>query len=126
MAKEYIRPIPNNWWMKKKSYRIYMLREFTSVFVLAYVVFLLIMVARAADRDGFHTFFEAMKSPLSIAFHVIVLLMATFHTITWFVATPKVVVVYRGTDRVPPAVIAGAHYAAWIGASLVIAWLVLR
>ena len=126
MAKEYVRPIPNTWWLKKRAYTIYMVREFTSIFVAAYVVFLLILVARAQDEAGFGTFFEALKEPLSIIFHMIVLLMVTLHTITWFVATPKVVVVYRGSERVPPQVIAGAHYAAWIVVSLVIAWLVLR
>ena len=52
--------------------------------------------------------------------------MVLFHSITWIALVPKVLVIWRGDERVNPRLIAGAHYAAWLVVSGIVAWVVLR
>ena len=116
-SKEYIRPMPANWWLTKRTYLLFMIRELTSVFVAAYAVFLLVLAMRRNDPEAFASL---LSNPLLIALQVICLPMVVFHTITWLNLTPKVLVVWRGEDRVNPLLIAGAHYVAWAIISIVI------
>ena len=41
-SKEYIRPMPATWWLTRKTYFLFMVRELTCVFVGGYLVFLLV------------------------------------------------------------------------------------
>ncbi len=122
-SKEYIRPMPANWWLKKKTYFLFMVRELTCVFVGGYAFFLLLLVARAGDQQAFNSL---LTHPLSVALHIVALPMVLYHSITWFNLTPKVMVVWRGEERVNPLLIAGSNYVVWIVASILVAWLVLR
>ncbi len=125
MPKDYVRPMKNDWWLKKPAFRIYMLRELTCVFVGIYSFVLLLLAANAATRASFSEFYAFLQSPVSIVLHIVVLLMVLFHTLTWLFLTDKVVVVWQGENKVPAHMIRGAHYGAWIVASLVVAWIVL-
>ncbi len=122
-SKEYIRPMPANWWLKKKTYFLFMVRELTCVFVGGYAFFLLLLVASAGDQQAFNSL---LRHPLSVALHIVALPMVLYHSITWFNLTPKVMVVWRGEERVNPLLIAGSNYVVWIVASILVAWLVLR
>ena len=125
MAKEYIRPVPATWWLKKRSYRLFIVRELTCLFVGGYAVFLLVLVSRAQNASDFAQFFEALKSPLSVVLHLIALAMVIFHAVTWLYVTPKLIVVWRGEQRVPGVLIAGAHYVMWFAVSAIVAWIAL-
>ena len=116
-SKEYIRPMPTNWWVKKKTYVLFILRELTCVFVGGYALFLLALAAR---RDDPQAFAAMLDSPLLIALQIIALPMLLYHSITWINLTPKVLVVWRGEERVSPLLIAGAHYVLWAIISIVI------
>ncbi len=109
-TKEYIRPMPANWWMLKKTYVLFIIRELTCVFVGGYALFLLVLVSRAGDPDAFA---ELLNSLPLIVLQIIALPMLLYHSITWFNLTPKVMVVWRGEERVSPLLIAGANYVAW-------------
>jgi len=116
-SKEYIRPMPGNWWMLKKTFVLFIVRELTCVFVGGYALFLLVLVAR---RDQPEAFAAWLNSPLLIALQIIALPMVLYHSITWINLTPKVLVVWRGEERVSPLLIAGANYVAWAIISIVI------
>ncbi len=116
-SKEYIRPMPANWWMKKKTYVLFIVRELTCVFVGGYALFLLVLVAR---RDQPEAFAAWLNSPLLIVLQIIALPMLLYHSITWINLTPKVMVVWRGEEQVNPLLIAGANYVAWAIISIVI------
>ena len=58
--------------------------------------------------------------------HLVALAMAVYHSITWFDAGAKAMPVWRGENRVNPSLIAASQYLAWIGASLVVGYLVFR
>ncbi len=119
-SKEYIRPMPAGWWMQKKTFILFIVRELTCVFVGGYAIFLLVLVAKSGDADAFAAW---LKSPFLIALQIIALPMILYHTITWLNLTPKVLVVFRGEERVNPTLIAGVHYAAWAVISIVILWI---
>lgn len=125
MSKEYVRPFPADWWLKKRSYTMFIVRELTCVFVGGYAAFLLVLVSRARSEGDFARFFELLQSPVSVVLHLIALAMVVFHTVTWLNVTPKVIVVWRGEQRVPGALIAGGHYVLWFAASAIVAWLAL-
>jgi len=116
-SKEYIRPMPRNWWMKKKAYSLFMLRELTCVFVGGYALFLLILVACANDQAVFSAMVNSWGS---IVLHVIALPMVIYHSITWINLTPKVLIIWRGEERVSSTLIAAVHHAGWIVLSIAI------
>jgi fumarate reductase subunit C len=122
--KEYIRPVPAAWWMHNHHLTLIMIRELTSVFVAGYAIFLMVLLYRYHQGgDAWHGFFEALKSPASIVVQLLTLVFVLYHTVTWFNLTPQIVIVWRGEEKVSPTVIAGAHYALWAVASLIIAWI---
>lgn len=123
---EYVHTFPANWWLRKGTYFLFMVRELTSLFVLGYVVFLLVLVALADDPASFSQLFETLQSPWSVTLHLVALAMVIFHAITWINLTPKVLVVWLGEERVPPFMIAGSNFVAWLVTSAVVAWYVLR
>ena len=120
-TKEYMRPMPANWWMMKKTYFLFIVRELTCVFVGGYALFLLVSVARRDEPQAFDAW---LNSPLLIVLQIIALPMVLYHSITWFNLTPKVMVVWRGEERVSPLLIAGANYVAWAILSIAIFWIV--
>jgi len=121
-SKEYIRPMPSNWWLKRRSYFLFMVRELTCVFVGGYALFLLVLASRLGDAVGF---VALLKNPLVVVLQLIALPMVLYHTVTWLNLTPKVLVVWRGETRVSPILIAGVHYLAWLAVSVVVLWIVL-
>ena len=127
-TKEYIRPMPANWWLKKKSYFLFMVRELTCLFVGGYAVFLLVLIyrARGTNSQEFAALFDGLNHPWAILLNLVVLGMALYHSITWFNLTPKAMVVWRGEERLSPMVIAGSNYVVWAIVSILIAWLAYR
>lgn len=120
-GKEYVRPMPATWWLEKRPYTIFMLREFTAVFVAGYAVFLIVLVARAAQGpDAFGALVQGLSSPVSIVLHLIVLAMTAYHSATWFGSMAKVLVFWRGDERVSPASVIASGYVAWVVASVVV------
>lgn len=127
MRKPYIRPIPASWWLKRRPYFWFMVRELTAVFVAAYGVFLLVMLWKLrSGPEAFADFLSILQSPLSIVLHIIALLFAIYHSITWFNLSPKVTVVRLGEEKVSPALVAGSNYVLWVILSIMLIWLILK
>ncbi len=122
-SKEYVRPMPVTWWLNRKTYFLFMLRELTCLFVGGYALFLLVLLAHADDIDAFTAM---LNNPRSVVLHLFALLMVLYHSVTWINLTPKVMVVWRGEDRVNPTFIAAANYVAWVALSLLIFGICLR
>jgi len=120
-VKELIRPMPLDWWLKKPAYTQFMLRDATSIVIAAYCVFLLVLLHRVNQGpESFEAFYKSLQSPGSILLHLIALVAATYHTITFFGLVPHVLVLFRGEERVPDGVILGAHYGLWAVVSLIL------
>ena len=120
--------MPANWWLKKKSYFLFMVRELTCLFVGGYAVFLLVLIyrARGTNSQEFAALFDGLNHSWAILLNLVVLGMALYHSITWFNLTPKAMVVWRGEERLSPMVIAGSNYVVWAIVSILIAWLAYR
>lgn len=114
-TKEYVRPISSTWWLNNRQVLMFMIREFTAVFVGAYAVFLLVLLS--LDHA---TFDRVLQSPAALVFQVICLLFVLYHMYTWFALTPKAVVLWRGDEKVNPNAIVAANYAAWVLVSVAI------
>src|SRR5712692_6429578 len=124
LSKEYVRPMPATWWLKRPAYVRFMLREVASIFIAGYCLFLMVLLYRAAQSPAaFGALYDSLRSPLSVVLHLLALGFAVFHSVTFFNATPRVIVVFRGEEKVPESVIAGAHYVLWAVVSVVLLFL---
>ena len=121
MAKVYHPHAAGPWWNRRWPYRIFLLRELSAVFFAIYMVVFLLLVDRV--RSGpveFADFLDVLQNPLMIALHVVVLAFALLHTVTWFQAVPKAMVLKRGDMRVPATAMIAGVYGAWAAASIVV------
>ena len=122
----YHRPMPPTWWLGNRAYFLFMLRELTSVFIAAYlIIFLLMLHKLSMGREAYEMYLRFLATPAMIAFHVLALSAALFHTITWFNLTPMVMGLRLGERQVPPMIVVGVTYVAWIAASIVMTSIVL-
>jgi len=115
------------WWVGRRSYLVFVLRELSSVFVAWSVVFLLLLV-HAVSQGGkqYQQFLNLSSNPWMLALNAVTLAFLVFHAITWFNLAPQAMVVRLRGNRVPRSAITGAHYAAWALLSALVAWLILR
>jgi fumarate reductase subunit C len=117
----------SGWWKKDPFYVEYMVHESTALFVAAYAIVLTIgTICLAAGEAAWNGYLEAMKSPLSIIFHLILLVAIAYHAFTWFklfpLTTPPVVL---GGRKLEPELIVRGGWMAAVGAavvSFVIVW----
>ncbi len=127
----YHRPVPNTWWLKRRPYVLFMIREVTSVFVAGYCVFLLVFIYRLGQGpDAYAGMLQALHSPVSIGLHLIALAFAAYHSFTWLklapqILTPHFLVLLVGDRDRARAIIAANNYVAWAVVSVVVAWVVL-
>lgn len=122
----YLRPISNIWWLKRKPYILFMIREITSVFVAGYCIFLISLIFKLGQGSvAYSNLIITLKSPISMVLHLIVLVFVLYHTITWFNLTPKILVLYKGEERISQKLIAGTFYIGWVIISIIIIWLIL-
>lgn len=124
--RQYIRTVPTNWWTKNPRYTLFIFRELSSAFLAGYAILLLRLLHRAPDPRAFQALVDSLKSPLSIALHLVVLGFALLNTMTTFNLAPRVLKLHRGEEPVPESLIAGAHYGAWIVVSAILLFILSR
>ena len=125
--KLYHRPISFWWWLDRPAYFKFIVRELTCLFVGAFAILTLLQVRAVNDGPEAYAAFAAMlASPAGIGFSVVAFLFVLYHAVTWFPLVPTTIVLRVGERRVPNSVIAGAHFAGWLVASAVVAFIVLR
>ena len=105
-TRAYIRPM-KNWWLRDPFFIAYMAREATAVFVAAYAVVLLVGLVRLSQGEAaWNAWLAALRSPLSLAFHAVVLATFVYHTWSWFRIMPKTMpLIFLGGRRVPAGAI---------------------
>jgi fumarate reductase subunit C len=120
------RRVSTYWWLGRRSYLAFILRELSSVFIAWTVVFLLLLL-RALGRgpDAYQQFLEWSAHPLVVTMNVVTLLFAVFHAVTWFNLAPQAMVVHVAGRRMPGSLIAAANYAAWAAATTILGWLLV-
>jgi len=123
----YRKPISTFWWVRRRSYLIFVLRELSSVFVAWFVVYLLLLVnAVSSGSEEYQRFLNWSAGPWVLALNMIALLFVLLHTVTWFNLAPKAMVVRVRNRRVAPVVILGMHYLMWGLLTAIVLLVVLR
>ena len=114
------------WWLRRRSYVFFVLRELSSIFVAWSVVFLLLLIGALAQGDAaYATVLDWAAHPGVVAVNVVTLAFLVLHSVTWFNLTPAATVVKLRGQRVPPTAIAGGAYAGWVVVTAVVLALVV-
>ncbi len=124
MRERYQTPLPWTWFTQRRSYRRFMVREATSVFLAVYLAYLIVWIYRLGQGpEGLAAAIDNARHPLAVAMHTLALVAALYHSITWFNLTPKIMPLYIGEDRLPDfwaAILMG--YLPWALFTFIILW----
>lgn len=113
------------WWVHRRSYVLFVLRELSSVFVAWFVVHLvLLVVAVHGGSESYERFLEWSGRPWVAALNVVALAFVVLHAVTWFTLAPNALVVRLRGRRLPARLVAAGHFAAWAVVSAVVVWIV--
>ena len=113
--------LPPGWWRANPRYTLYMLRELSSVFNALWAVRVLIQVGQVRrGRDAYDAFVAAQRRPRWIAYHLITLLFAVIHSVTFLIAAGKGPTLRVRGRRVPERTLANGAFAGWAAASLLV------
>jgi fumarate reductase subunit C len=124
-SRAYRRRISTWWWLEKRSYFVFVMRELSSIFVAWSVVLLLVMLSAVARGDAeYQDFLDWAASPWVVVVNAVSMLFLILHTVTWFDLTPKAMVVRLRGERLPAWVILASQYAGWLVVSAFVIWLV--
>jgi len=123
----YRRPVSTWWWLRKRSYFVFVMRELSSIFIAWLVVYLLLLVA-AIGRGGaaYSDFLDFAANPAVVVLNIIAFAFVVLHTITWFSLTPKAMDVRLGGRPVPAAAVIASQYVGLLVVSAFVIWLVSR
>ena len=85
----YVRPM-RGWWKHNPFFVRYMVREVTAVAVWIYALILTVGVLRLGQGEAaWNGWLLALKSPLSLGLHLVLLISMVVHTQSWFEIMPK-------------------------------------
>jgi len=120
------RRVSTYWWLEKRSYFAFVLREGSCLFVAWFVVYLLLLIRRVLMGDAAYQEFLAWSArPSVLLLNIVSFLFLILHAVTFFDAAPRALVVHVGARRVPERLIGLSHYGAWLVASALVFWLLL-
>jgi fumarate reductase subunit C len=115
------------WWLERRSYLVFILREVSSLFVAWFVAFLVLLLrALGTGPEAYAAFVDWSRQPTLVALNTVTLAFVLLHAITWFNLAPKAMVVSLGGRPIPGALVAGANYLAWLLVSAGLAWVLVR
>jgi succinate dehydrogenase subunit C len=113
--------MPASWWTGRRHYFLYVVREFTA---LPLAIWLLWLLAQIWDSPNLHYTVLHQKTPFAI-FSIFCLPFALYHSYT-FLSLAGSIIHFKLLDKpVSPRVIVASQFALWIGASVVIAMLLM-
>lgn len=117
----YLRPADTSWWAHS-PYLAYTLREATGVAVAGYAVVLLAgLISLAGGEGAFDAWLDFLKSPWSLALHLLFLIGMVAHVWTWFQIMPKTMPrLVIGGQLVPQKWITAAGLAVAIAAFIIV------
>ena len=120
-------PVSVWWWLRKRSYARFVLREISSVFVAFFAgVTLLQIRALRAGPEAHARFLEWLRTPGVLALHAVVLAFVLLHAFTWIHLAPKAMALRPLGKKVPDAAIVAGNYAGLALASALVAFYLLR
>jgi fumarate reductase subunit C len=122
----YRQPVSVWWWLRSRSYFLFVVRELSSLFVALFAGTLLWhLAALKAGPEAYAALLATLRTPLVLALHAVGLLFVVFHAVTWFLLVPRAVELRPGGKRIPDRVLAAASFAVWLLVSAAVAWILL-
>jgi fumarate reductase subunit C len=110
------------WWTRKGHYFWYIVREFTSVPLALWLLWLLVEIKRAGDGPAHYS---PHSSAAFVVFSVVVLLFALYHSVT-FLSLAGTILHFKVLDRpVPSRLIVLSQFGLWLVASVVVAFVLV-
>lgn len=110
--------LPTGWWRVNPRYTLYMLRELSSLFNALWAVRVLIQLNHLrAGRDAYDAFVAVQRRPRWLAYHLVTLLFAVIHAVTFLIAAGKGPTLHLQGRRVPERTLARGAFAGWAAAS---------
>jgi fumarate reductase subunit C len=98
-----------------------MLRELSSVFVAVFLVVYLCQIYQLSNGpDAYRAFTQKLSSPGWILFHLVALLFALYHSITWFQSSAVVLPLRIGERVIPRPIVTALHVVAWAIVSIIV------
>lgn len=123
----YRPPVSTWWWLRKRSYFVFVMRELSSIFIAWLVVYLLLLVAAVGrGREAYDGFLQFAANPAVVVLNIIAFAFVALHTITWFSLTPKAMDARLGGRPVPAAAVIASQYVGLVVVSAFVIWLVTR
>ena len=120
------RSISNWWWLERSNYLIFILREFSSVFVAYFLLVTLGQLCALTRGPQAYAAFQAhMRQPRIIILNIIALAFLALHTYTWSKLVPKVFFPRRHGHPLPEMTTALPSYILWAIATIVVAAFIL-
>ena len=90
------------WWLGRRSYVFFVLRELSSIFVAWSVVFLMLLIrALAQGESQYRDFLAWAANPWVVVLNLVTLAFLVLHSVTWINLTPAAAVVKVRGQRVP-------------------------
>ncbi len=114
------------WWLGRRPYLAFILRELSSLFVGWFILYLLLLAGAVHQGpEAYRHYLDFSESPVVFWLNVVTLFFVTYHAVTWFNLAPQAMVVHLRGKRVPGAAIAAGNYLAWGVISVLVGWLIL-
>lgn len=121
-TKEFPWHMPVAWWTRQRHYFLYMAREFTSVPMALWLIWLLWEIKRAGN--GAHGYYPP-SSAVFVAFSVVVLVFALYHSYTFLKLAGVIIRVKLFDRQIPPRVIVLTMFGTWAVASVVVGFVLI-
>jgi fumarate reductase subunit C len=115
-VKTYRPPHANDWWIRRRSYFLYMVREFTVVFMVAWLAWFLYQVF-ALKRGDYEA--PTVDDYAFIAFSVVCLFFTLWHAITFLNLSGLILRVPLGDRFLPTGAIKGLAFGGLLFVSVV-------
>ena len=110
--------MPRGWWLRQQHYLLYIVREFTSVPLALWLIWLLFEIRRAANGPkGYYP----PTSAAFIVFSLIVLGFALYHSYTFLSLAGVIINLKLVGKPISSRVIVAAMFGLWLVASVVVA-----
>jgi fumarate reductase subunit C len=88
-ANTYVRPMAG-WWRRNPTFMLYMIREASAIFLTGYALVLLVgLLCLSLGEQAYDTWRAALGTKVLIVFHVLALILVSYHSYTWFKVMPK-------------------------------------
>lgn len=121
MRKPYHHRQPDNWYTQNTFFKLYMLRELTSVTTaLAALNLFWGIAALAGSFDSWMSWIRFQTNPFIILINLIAVVASLYNSKTWFEAIPKAMPIQRGTKFVPASVLIKGAWGAFAGILIVL------